>query len=112
MASATSLNNSTVHRLQVEEVEVADRKAKVPVAPDAGPVQHVAPPSRTAIVLGALDAIARVLAVRFLLLLSVVGAFVLASMAMASQSPMSLSILCAYAALTVIPLVWLDRTGR
>lgn len=60
----------------------------------------------------AFAAIARVLAVRFQLLLSLIGAFVLAIGAMQWQSPSGLYVLIAFCALTVLPLVWLEFSGR
>ena len=63
-------------------------------------------------VIGALHAIGILLAVRFILLLSLCGAFALAVMAMQSQTYQAIGILVSFVALTVIPLVWLDRNGR
>lgn len=60
----------------------------------------------------AFAAIARILAVRFQLLLSLIGAFVLALGAMQSQSTAGLLVLIAFCALTVLPLVYLEYSGR
>lgn len=62
-------------------------------------------------VVGTFQAIATILAVRFILLLAVVGGFILAVMAMQSQTTQSIGLLISYATLTVLPLVWLDRNG-
>lgn len=56
--------------------------------------------------------VARILAVRLILLLSVIGGFVLGVMAMMAQSWPSLAILTSYACLTVLPLVWLEVGQR
>lgn len=55
---------------------------------------------------------AAVLATRFLLLLSLVGAFVLALIAMQSSSWLTLGVLCAYAILIVIPMVYLETRTK
>lgn len=57
-------------------------------------------------------AIARVLAVRLQLLLSLIGAFVLAMGAMRSGELVGLAVVVAFAFLTVLPLVWLEYSGR
>lgn len=57
-------------------------------------------------------AISRVLAVRLQLLLSLLGAFALAVMAMQWQSSAGLWLLIAWCLLTVIPLVALEWAGR
>ena len=69
-------------------------------------------PSAADLLHAAFTAIARVLAVRFQLLLSLIGAFVLALGAMQWQSPMGLYVLMAFCAGTVAPLVWLEFSGR
>lgn len=64
-------------------------------------------------VLAVTIALTRVLVVRFLLFLSLVGAFVLAIEAMQFQTLPSLAVLVAYAVLTTGPLVALElRHGR
>lgn len=55
---------------------------------------------------------AAVLATRLLLLLALVGGFVLALIAVQSVSFMALSVLCAYAILIVIPMVWLETMTK
>ena len=65
-----------------------------------------------ATVLGTFHAIGTILAVRFILLLSLIGAFTLAIIAMESPTIPAIIILVSYVALTVLPLVWLDRNGR
>lgn len=63
-------------------------------------------------ILGAFQAIGTVLAVRFILLLALIGAFVLAWSAMANPTYPAIIILISYVLLTVLPLVWLERSGR
>ena len=53
-------------------------------------------------------ALTSLLAARFLLLLSISGAFVLAVMAMRAESYAGLAVLVAYCTLTLLPLVALD----
>lgn len=57
-------------------------------------------------------AIARILAVRLHLLLSLLGDFSLAVIAMTWQSPIALLIMIAFAGLTTLPLVLLEWLGR
>lgn len=81
--------------------------------PTPAPTAPPSPPSaRPSPVLAALKVIARILAVRLILLLSVLGGFVLGVMAMLAQSWPGLAILIAYAFLTVLPLVWLEVGQR
>lgn len=63
-------------------------------------------------ILGTFQAIGTILAVRFILLLSLLGAFALAWTAMANPTYPAIIILVSYILLTVLPLVWLDRGGR
>lgn len=62
--------------------------------------------------LGAFAAIASILAARFLLLLALIGAFVLACYAMQSQTYAGLAVMIAYCTLAVLPLVYLDIQSR
>lgn len=57
-------------------------------------------------------ALARILAVRLLLFLSLAGSFSLAVMAMGQQSWLALVLVVAFAALTIGPLAWLEVMGR
>lgn len=68
----------------------------------------MAPPALLAV----FTAIAKVLAVRLLLLLALAGAFVVTLLAMQWQSQIALAVLIAYCGLTVLPLIalaWPDR---
>jgi hypothetical protein len=78
-------------------------------APTAAPSS---PEPRPGPIVAAVKVIARILAVRLILLLSVLGGFVLGVMAMVAQSWPGLAILIAYALLTVLPLVWLEVGQR
>jgi len=60
---------------------------------------------------GVFRAIAFALSARLLILLSLVGAFTLALMAMQAQTNASLYVLIAYAVLVILPLIWLERMG-
>lgn len=53
-----------------------------------------------------------VLGSRIILLLSLIGAFVLALMASYGGNWMGIGLFVAYCAMTVLPLVWLDWNGR
>ncbi len=58
------------------------------------------------------QAIALILATKFLLLLALSGAFWLANEAMEHRDAMSLSIVVAYCVLTIGPLSWLYVKGK
>jgi hypothetical protein len=62
----------------------------------------------------AFKALGYTLSARALLLLALLGAFVLAIMAIIQQTPASLEVLIAYAIFTVIPVAYLEtrRNGR
>lgn len=55
--------------------------------------------------------IAMILAVRLLLLLTLLGAVALALMAMTNPNPMTMAVLAIYCVLAVLPMVWLERTA-
>lgn len=57
-------------------------------------------------------AIARVLACRLLLLLSLIGTFVLAFCAMQWQTTAGLLVMSAFAGFTIVPMVALEYLGR
>lgn len=103
MASTDSLTNlGHVERVRVEEVR--------PKPTLVSPTPQEAP--KASALLAVFAAIAKILAVRLQLLLSLVGAFVIALLAMAWQSYIGLAILGAFCLLTVIPLVWLAWPER
>lgn len=90
----------------------AEAHAAQPAAPPPQVVHVPTPPNAAALIQAAFAAIAKVLAVRFQLLLSLMGAFVLAVLAMQWQTPAGLYVLIAFCALTTAPLVWLEFKGR
>ena len=62
-------------------------------------------------VLGALNLAARVLAVRMILLLAVLGAVFLARVTLADPQNQQIAVLGIYCALVVVPLIWLGSRG-
>jgi hypothetical protein len=58
-------------------------------------------------VLGAINVLTVVLAVRLILLVSVCGASVLAWLALAQPDPYRLATLAVYAVVVVLPMIWL-----
>lgn len=125
-----SQGSTTVERVAVEVEPERPRRAPLRTVPSEGfagavaateaqaaapqpQVVHVpTPPNAAALIQAAFAAIAKVLAVRFQLLLSLMGAFVLAVLAMQWQTPAGLYVLIAFCALTTAPLVWLEFKGR
>lgn len=69
-------------------------------------------PSAPEQILTVFRALARILAVRVLLFLSLAGTFVLALMAMSKESWMGMAMAVAFALLTIGPLAWLEVMGR
>lgn len=55
-----------------------------------------------------IEAITMVLSARMMLLITLIGAFVLATGAMFNPTGMRLAILCAYSLLTILPCVWIE----
>lgn len=68
--------------------------------------------SPSAGILSAFNAIARILAVRALLFIALLGGFALAVMAMLQQSWVGLALVVCFVALSVGPLAWLEIVGR
>jgi hypothetical protein len=64
------------------------------------------------VLIAAFGALGYALSARALLLLALLGAFVLGVFAMLNRDLMSLAILATYAALTVLPVVWLEIQKR
>lgn len=88
-----------------------------PVQPTIPP----APPEQTIVIqrqevsdvlLAAFSAMGYAVSARFLLFLSMLGAFALAVMALRQPSVFSLVVLGMYSGLTVLPLVWLELNGK
>lgn len=131
-----SLNSETDYpqEAQVERVAVAEEVGRVR-APRPKPVLvHPAPPEiptdaeiysthkptvverrmlkRHEPILDMFTVFSRILAVRFLLFLSLIGAFVLALQAMDRGTIPSISVLIAYSLLTIAPIVFLEIRGK
>jgi hypothetical protein len=88
-----------------------------PVAPVIAPVSPlpVAEPRilrRQEQILDMFQVFARIIAVRFLLFLSLIGAFVLALQAMEYQTIPAIAVLISYSLLTVAPLVGLELRNK
>lgn len=64
------------------------------------------------VLLAAFAALGYAVSARFLLFLSLIGAFALSVMSMLSQSVMSVTILSLYCLLTVLPLVFLELRAK
>lgn len=133
MTDLSHVSANAVERLSVQPLP--DRSRKTPLRaveqepPTAGynppavtlapaapvPPERVIVPQKPAaadLINAAFAAIARVLAVRLQLLLSLIGTFVLAMGAMAWQSTAGLLVMIAFASLTLVPLVVLEYIGR
>jgi hypothetical protein len=63
-------------------------------------------------VMGAVNVLTSVLAVRFTVLIAVAGGIVLTSMALSSPDPYKLGTLAIYGLLVVLPVVWMAATGK
>lgn len=86
----------------------ASASAPPPVQSTIQPMAVAVPPRSDRAFVGVLGALASLLAARLLLLLSVTFGFVLAIMAVRSDSYLGLSIVGTFCGLTILPLVWLD----
>lgn len=104
MQSETS---STVRQLRVEEVAPRQRRQTEP-----SPAPTRQEPSTLDVLVAAFTGLGYALSARGLLLLSLIGAFVLAMRVMDSPSPMALAVLVAYAAFTVVPVAYLEVRRR
>jgi len=103
--------SGAVHRLQVEELVDPPNTRRASPAPE--PTAPRAPSLALETAVAVIQAGAYALSARALLLLSLIGAFVLANQAMASQTLMSLTVLLIYGLLTVPALTYLEtRRGR
>ena len=91
------------------EAALAAARTAVAAAQEAASVPRQSAPEQVLIVFRAL---ARILAVRILLFLSVAGSFALAVMAMGQQSWLALTLVGVFSALTIGPLAWLEVSQR
>lgn len=127
MASQTSPQRIETPPVELAGVELLPERARRPMAvvrevpeqpaPQPAPAQaSVAPPApppsrwfrRQEAILDVFQVFASILAVRFLLFLSLIGAFVLALQAMERQTIPGIAVLVCYALLIIAPLVWLE----
>jgi hypothetical protein len=106
-----SSDNSTVRRLNVEEVVPRRRPTEVQSTPPTL-IPPAPQPSTLDVVVGAFSALGYALSARALLLLSLIGAFVLSLMAITSQTLAALEVLIAYCCFTVIPVAYLEVRRR
>lgn len=103
---------SEAERVQIEELPSRPRLASLPrpqftEMPTATPRTSSNKTDYTAIV-AVIRAISAILAIRLFLLLSVIGSFALAYLAMLDATPHSIWVLTVYCVLTVLPLVFLS----
>ena len=103
-------SNSTVRRLSVEEIERPRPVKTEPAISSTAPTQL--PASTLDVAVAAFTGLGFALSARALLLLALIGAFVLAVMAMQSQTLAALETLIAYAVFTVIPVAYLEIRRR
>jgi hypothetical protein len=96
----------------VEREEVVPLSPRPRLVSSTAPAQTPDPAPRDAAYIGALTAIASILAVRLLLLLAILGGFVIAVMALRDGGYQAAGVLVAYAVLILIPLVWLESRPR
>lgn len=75
-------------------------------------VQETPPPHPSERILSVFRALARILAVRLLLFIALIGGFSLTTMAMFQQSWISLAIVACFFGMTVGPLAWMEIAGR
>jgi len=124
----SSEENTSVERVSVEALPPRQPKPRLvpsqaqmleamPQAQQSLPltipiVEQPKDPRAIDLVLSAFAAAGYALSARAILLLSIVGAFVLAVQAMSSQTMMALYVLCAYAIGIVLPVVVLEIRRR
>lgn len=102
--------SSTVHQLKVEEIhEDARRKRPGPeTIPPPGPRLPTKSDQTLEVVITAFASLGYALSARGLLLLSLIGAFILANKAIDNLSFAALAVLISYCLLTVIPVTYLE----
>lgn len=123
-----SNSNSSVEILGVEQLPPRPqrlREVKTDPPPQSRPFQEPPAPQplpeppvivqRVGIpeaILSVFAALGFALSARLLLLLAIIGAFVLAMMAMQNTSYQTIGIFVAYALLVIVPLVYLETKGK
>ncbi len=106
----------TTRRARV--LEVIGPAETAPAAPSAAPSTPPTPTPRTSqsaspqAMTAVFRALAMILAIRLQLLLVLIGALILAVMAMNEPSNLKLLVLGTYSVLTIIPMVLLDVSAR
>lgn len=123
MGSSLGFTEQGVTRTAVEELPPKARPTPTLVSPPTPePIQAPLPapapqptvidPDVMQVVLTAFSGLGYALSARALLLLALIGAFALATMAMLTPSTMRLLVLIAFATLVVLPCVWLEIRKR
>lgn len=82
------------------------------LAPQPEPKVIIQKPDISDVLLAAFSALGYAVSARLLIFLSLIGAFVMAVMAMIFRDYMALSVLGLYCVLTVLPLVALELFGK
>jgi hypothetical protein len=110
--ASNSQTDQQVERLGVEPYQPKPRKVtSLPVSTPEGPKEAVVvqnPVSTLDVAMMAFTGLGYALSARALLLLSLIGAFVLALQAMSSQTLPALEVFIAYSLLTVAPVTILE----
>lgn len=92
---------------------VAQMPPMTPQAPPEAPAQIIVQREEVSqVVLAAFASLGFALSARFLVFLSLAGAFVIAIMAMRAHDLMGLSVLALYCLLIVLPLIWLELNAK
>lgn len=105
--------NNSVRRVSVEEVPPSPRLRTIPLSTPQNPSPLPLQTSSTLeVIVAAFTGLGYALSARALLLLSLIGAFVIALRAMDNLTPMSLAGLAIYALFTVIPVAYLEVRRR
>lgn len=114
MASQASSKGSTLEPIIEQDRPRLELVTEEPASPAVSAIIQQptvsAPPSPTpAAIYTTLRTIALILSVRLLLLMILMGAVAMATMAMMNPNPMTLAVLAIYCILAVLPMVWLER---
>jgi hypothetical protein len=110
LTESSAISTPSVQRVGVEEVAPKPRLVRTPLSssPEPTPTPTPQPRSDPARFETALRGVIRVLSLRAILLLALIGAFVLAFRAMFDQSTFSLIALAIYCVCTVFPVAYLE----
>ena len=104
----------TVERVEVEEQPIRPRLKAVPLStPTTEPAalipEKTSDPKRLELML---KIVVQILSIRAILLLAMSGAFVLATKAMADQTPMALGVLGIYCSFAILPIAYLEIRSK